>query len=151
MVCETLRFPHFLHNRLTNVGKIVTLTRRQPFTPRKIPGTHFCQKLSRPQGHSAAGRIRSTEKSNDLIRNRTRDLLACSIAPQPTTLLRVPLYSGSAYANTILNVTKNLKIKIRSILTESVIWIRGYVQWMNVECVPFYEQPIKFTSCSIRV
>jgi hypothetical protein len=24
----------------------------------KIPGTHFCYRLSRPQGHSAAGRIR---------------------------------------------------------------------------------------------
>jgi hypothetical protein len=32
------------------------------------------------------GRIRSTEISNDLIGNRTRDLLACSIVPQPTTL-----------------------------------------------------------------
>jgi hypothetical protein len=29
-----------------------------PFTPTKIPGTHFCWKLSRPQGHSEAGRIR---------------------------------------------------------------------------------------------
>jgi hypothetical protein len=38
--------------------------------------THFCQGLSRPQGHSAAGRIWSTEKSNDLIGNRTRDLQA---------------------------------------------------------------------------
>jgi hypothetical protein len=44
--------------------------------------------LSRPQGHSAAGWIRSTEKSNDLIGNRTRDLPACSIVPQPTTVLR---------------------------------------------------------------
>jgi hypothetical protein len=36
---------------------------------------------STPQGHSAAGRIRSTEKSNDLIENQTRDLPACSIVP----------------------------------------------------------------------
>jgi hypothetical protein len=57
------------------------------FTPRKISGTHFSQKLSRPQGHSAAGRIRPTEKSNDLIGNRTRDLPACSIVPQATTLI----------------------------------------------------------------
>jgi hypothetical protein len=28
------------------------------FPFRKIPGTHFCQRLSQPQGHSAAGRIR---------------------------------------------------------------------------------------------
>jgi hypothetical protein len=31
-----------------------------------------------PQGHNAAGRIRSIEKSNDLIGNRTRNLPACS-------------------------------------------------------------------------
>jgi hypothetical protein len=30
--------------------------------------------------------IRSIEKSNDLIGNRTRDLPACSVVPQPTTL-----------------------------------------------------------------
>jgi hypothetical protein len=33
-----------------------------------------------------AGRIRSIEKSNDLIGNRTRDLPAFSIVPQQTTL-----------------------------------------------------------------
>jgi hypothetical protein len=55
---------------------------------RKIPSTHFCQRMSRPQGHGAAGRIRSIEKPNDLIGNLTRDLPACSIVPQPTMLLR---------------------------------------------------------------
>jgi hypothetical protein len=38
--------------------------------------------LSPPQGHSAAGRIRSIEKSNDLIGNRTRELPACNIVSQ---------------------------------------------------------------------
>jgi hypothetical protein len=34
-----------------------------------------------------AGRIRSIEKSSDLIGNQTRDLLAtCSIVPKPATL-----------------------------------------------------------------
>jgi hypothetical protein len=42
--------------------------------------------MSRPQDHSAAGRIRSIEKSSDLIKNRIRDLPACSVVPQPTTL-----------------------------------------------------------------
>jgi hypothetical protein len=32
------------------------------FTPRKIPGTDFCQRLCQPLGHSAAGRIGQTEK-----------------------------------------------------------------------------------------
>jgi hypothetical protein len=35
-----------------------------------------------------AGRIRSTEKSNDLIGNRTRDLPACGIVLQPTIIPR---------------------------------------------------------------
>jgi hypothetical protein len=60
---------------------------RPPFTPRKIPATHFCYWLSRPQGHIAAGGNRSVENSNDLG-NRIRDLPACSTVPQPTTLLR---------------------------------------------------------------
>jgi hypothetical protein len=34
--------PHYLDNRLTDGCKVVSLTRRPPFTPRKIPGTHFC-------------------------------------------------------------------------------------------------------------
>jgi hypothetical protein len=65
---------------------IVSLTRRPPFTRRKIPGTHFCYRLSRPQDHCAAGRIRSIEKSNHLIGNQTDDLPACSTAPQPTQI-----------------------------------------------------------------
>jgi hypothetical protein len=85
--CEMSRLPQLLDNRHTD-GKVVSLTHRPPFTPRKIPGTHFSQRMSRPQDHSAAGRIRSTEKSSELIGNRTRDLPACSIVPQPTTLPR---------------------------------------------------------------
>jgi hypothetical protein len=48
--CETSRLPHFLDNRLTDGGEVVSLTRRPPFTLRKIPGTHFCWRLSRPPG-----------------------------------------------------------------------------------------------------
>jgi hypothetical protein len=89
--CETSRLPQFSRNRLTDGGEIVSPTRRPSFTPMKIPGTHFCYRLIRPQGHSAAGRIRSIEKSNHLIGNRTRDLPACSIVPQPTTLPCAPI------------------------------------------------------------
>jgi hypothetical protein len=34
----------------------------------------------------------SIEKSNDRIGIQTRDLPACSIAPQPTTLLTIPAF-----------------------------------------------------------
>jgi hypothetical protein len=62
----------------------------RPLPLKKIPDTHFCSKMSRSQGHSAAGRIWSIEKSNDLFGNRTRDTPARSVVPQPTTLPRAP-------------------------------------------------------------
>jgi len=43
-------------------GKVVSPMHRPPLPPRNIPGTHFCLRLSQPQGHSAAGRITSNEK-----------------------------------------------------------------------------------------
>jgi hypothetical protein len=49
------------------------------------------------QGHSAAGKIRPIEKSSDIIGTRTRDLPACSIVPQPTTLPRAPIYINSLH------------------------------------------------------
>jgi hypothetical protein len=49
--------PTFSDIRLIDDGKVVSPTRRPLFTPRTFPGTHFCWRLSRPQGHSAAGRI----------------------------------------------------------------------------------------------
>jgi hypothetical protein len=70
--------------------ELSALRRRPPFTPGKIHGTHFCQTLSRHQDNSAAGRIRAIDKSNDQTGNLTRDLPACSIVLQPTTLPRAP-------------------------------------------------------------
>jgi len=41
--------------------------------------------LSRPQGHSAAGRLNHKKKNpNDLIGNQIHDRPACSAVPQPT-------------------------------------------------------------------
>jgi len=48
-------------------------------------GTHFCYRLSRPQGQSAGGRIYVT------IRNKTCDLPVCSAVPQPNSLPRAPV------------------------------------------------------------
>ena len=42
------------------------------YPPGNIPGIHFCQRLSRPQG--PAGRIMSMKNSSDTIGNRTRDI-----------------------------------------------------------------------------
>jgi hypothetical protein len=41
------------------------------------------KRLSRPQGHSAAGMIMSMKNSSYTISNRSRDLLVCSEVPRP--------------------------------------------------------------------
>ena len=56
-----------------------------------IPCTYFCYRLSRSQGHSAAGRIMSMKNCNDTTGNRTRDLTACSAVPHSTAPPRAPL------------------------------------------------------------
>ena len=65
-------------------GKVVGPTHRPPLPPVNITDIRFCLRLSRPQGHNAAGRIMSMKNSNDTIGNRTCDLPACSAVPQPT-------------------------------------------------------------------
>jgi hypothetical protein len=54
-------------------------------TGRPLPPGIFLVEAESIPGLSAVGRIRSIEKSNDLVGNRTRDLPTCSIVPQPTT------------------------------------------------------------------
>jgi hypothetical protein len=69
----------------------VSLMRRPPFNPNEDSWHSFSQSLSRRQGHSAAGRVKLIEKSNDLIRNRTLNLPAWGIVPKATKLLRAPI------------------------------------------------------------
>jgi hypothetical protein len=67
---------------------------------------------SRPHGHSAAGRIRSIKKSND-IGNRSRDLPACSIVSQPTTSKSKLLYDCRFTANQFILAPNPLRITTR--------------------------------------
>jgi len=48
-----------------------------------ILGTHFCEKMSRPQGLSAPRKIMSMTNSHDTIGNKIRTLPAHSAVPQP--------------------------------------------------------------------
>jgi len=70
-------------------GKFISHTHRPPLPPENIPGTHFCWRLSQPQGHSVVGRITSVKNYSD-IGNRTRDLPACSAVHQPLAPSRAP-------------------------------------------------------------
>jgi hypothetical protein len=51
----------------------------------------FCSRLSRPQGHSAAGGIKSMKHPNEPIGTRTRDLPTCSTVAQPPAPRRAPI------------------------------------------------------------
>jgi len=68
-------------------GKVVSLTHRPllppPLPPGNIPDTHLCLRLSRPQGHSAIGRIMSMKNSHGTIWTRASDIPICSTAPLP--------------------------------------------------------------------
>jgi hypothetical protein len=59
-----------------------------PLPPGRFLVFTCVKRLIWPQGRSAATRIRSIEKFNDLVINRTHCLLACSIVAQPTMLRR---------------------------------------------------------------
>jgi hypothetical protein len=56
-----LRSPDFL-TKAWDGGKVVSPTHRLHLPPGNTPGTHFCWRLSRPQGHSAIRRIYVNEK-----------------------------------------------------------------------------------------
>jgi hypothetical protein len=91
------RVPHFLDNGFTAV--ILSVLRAdRALLPEISSGTRFFYRLSKPQGHSAAGRIKLTEKRkrfDGLIGTRIHNLSARSKAPQPTTLARAIIYKIS--------------------------------------------------------
>ena len=56
------------------------------YPPGNIHGTHLCYRMSRPQGHSAAGRFMSVRNPIDTIGIQNRHLAARRAVPQPTAL-----------------------------------------------------------------
>ena len=70
------------------VAKLSALRTGRLYPPGNIAGIHFCQRLTRPQGHYGAGMITSMKNSNIILGNRTRDLPACSAIVAKLRLLR---------------------------------------------------------------
>ena len=56
-----------LGSRHIKVARLSVLRTGRIYPPGKIPGTPFCQVLSRPHGHRAAGRIKSMKNLKHLI------------------------------------------------------------------------------------
>jgi hypothetical protein len=94
------------------------------------------------QGHSEAGTIRSVEKSNDLIGNRTRDLPTRSIVSQSTTLPHPPLY-----------ISCFVMLPYHSVLSQW-IWPTGQTNGLETiweSCCPRLEPVFSFLSHSTLV
>jgi hypothetical protein len=56
-----------------------------------VTGTHFCWRLTKPQGLERPEGLGKLIQFNYLITTRTRGLLACSIVPQPLQVA-MPLF-----------------------------------------------------------
>ena len=123
--------PRFQDNRHMKVVGLSALHTGRLYPAGNIPGTHLCQRLSRPQGQSAAGRIMSMKNSNDTIGNRTRDLPACSSVPQPTAPPRTPSYLQ-------YKIILNLKKKS----TNSCIRYNQNVQKIAMLCDSIYKHQL---------
>jgi hypothetical protein len=52
------------------------------YPPGDTPGTYFCERLSRPQGQSAASMIESMKNLKDSTEEGTRDIPSCSAVTQ---------------------------------------------------------------------
>ena len=74
------------------------------YPPGNNTGTHFCYRLSRPQGHSAVGRIMSMKNSGDTIGNRTSDLPACSTVARQTAPFMEGIYNYIHETNHVARV-----------------------------------------------
>ena len=76
------------------------------------PGTHFCQRASRPQGHRAAGRSTIMINPSDPNGNRAPDLPACSTLPEPNTSLCTLSSVTGNYKEIVVACIKKLQLRI---------------------------------------
>ena len=83
--------PRFQDNRHMNMVRLSALRTGHLYPPPQgnILGTHFCYRLSQPQGHSAGGRIISMKNSIDLP--------TCSAVLHPIALRRTPVCMYSRF------------------------------------------------------
>ena len=117
------------------------------YPPGNIPGTHFCQRLSRPQDHSAAGRIMSMKNTYDTIGNRSRNLPACSGVPQPTALPATCPLACNMKAN-ILHIPFSLSANSVRMVTTATKYNNQFVSYIHHGPVAHRN---KFPSCQCEL
>jgi hypothetical protein len=109
-----------IDNRLTDGGKVVFFKRRPRFNPRNI----F---LVRPEG------LGKVKKCVHLNRSGTRDLPACRIVPQPTTLPRAPFPSTVQTENQIFLPRIN---SFWLVFGRCLVWISAAISTILAEDFP---------------
>jgi hypothetical protein len=106
----------------------------------------FPSEAESTQSHSAAGRIRSIEKSNDLIGDKTRDLSACSIVPQPTMVPGAPniVYNQSNYTSvTYFVFSIHFCIKALALFLPKLLIVMGHKGTVKPSFMPLLPQEKK--------
>jgi hypothetical protein len=116
------RLPYFLDNRFTDDDQV---TASAAHCTQEDSWYSFLLEVESTQGHAAAGRIISSEKSND-IGNWNYDLPTCSIVPQPTTLPRALISIGQ------LNWEKHVK---NFVMKNMMTWILHRMERMSYEWI----------------
>jgi hypothetical protein len=86
--CETSRVPYLLGNRLRDSSEFVILSTGRPSPPGRFLVLISVRRWVDPGAIVRLERLIEKKKNNHPIGTRTRDIPACSIMPQPTTLPR---------------------------------------------------------------
>jgi hypothetical protein len=109
------------------VVRLSTLRTGCLYSPGNIPGTLFCSRTRRPQGHSAARRIMSMKNSSDTFENWTHNILPCGTLPQPTVLLRALIkvcFVNIQYFNTLsFQSWKTVSLHLRNFVQNDFVCV----------------------------
>ena len=78
IVLQYLQTMMFRDSRHMNVATLSALLTGRLYSTRKIPGTHSCQRPSRPQGHSAAGTTIAVKNPSQTIGLLVQFVVRCN-------------------------------------------------------------------------